>query len=98
LDQVIDGLTVERGDNFTFASGGINKLEAYKRLKIAEVWFWEDEVLEVHHLQGEGNQLYYEQVETSEAVPGIDLELLLRCINIVNHVDAVRTWQQAIHL
>jgi Uma2 family endonuclease len=81
-----------------FASGGINKLEAYKRLKIAEVWFWEDGVLEIYHLRGEGNQLHYEHVKTSEAVPGIDLELLLRCINIVNHVDAVRTWQQAIHL
>jgi Uma2 family endonuclease len=81
-----------------FASGGIDKLEAYKRLKIAEVWFWEDGVLEIYHLRGDGNQLHYEPVKTSEAVPGIDLELLLRCINIVNHVDAVRTWQQAIHL
>ena len=24
-----------------FSSGGIRKLEAYKRLKIAEVWCWE---------------------------------------------------------
>ncbi|WP_334741424.1 Uma2 family endonuclease [Nostoc sp.] len=31
-----------------FTSGGINKLEAYKRLLIPEVWFWEDGVLEVY--------------------------------------------------
>ena len=79
-----------------FTSGGLNKLEAYKRLKIAEVWFWEDGVLAVYHLRGEVDQLRYEPIATSEAVPGIDLELLLRCINMVNHVDAIRTFQQAI--
>lgn len=79
-----------------FTSGGLNKLEAYKRLKVSEVWFWEDGVLEVFHLRGEAEQSQYEQIKTSEAIPGIDLELLVRCINIVNHVDAVKTWQQAI--
>ncbi len=79
-----------------FSSGGINKLEAYKRLKIAEVWFWEDGVLEVHHLRGEGEAARYEKIAQSEAVPGIDLELLRRCITIVNHVEAIKTFQQGI--
>jgi Uma2 family endonuclease len=79
-----------------FSSGGINKLEAYKRLKISEVWFWEDGVLEVHHLRGEGDAARYEKVAQSEAVPGIDLELLQRCITIVNHVEAIKTFQKGI--
>ncbi|MBD2517654.1 Uma2 family endonuclease [Nostoc sp. FACHB-973] len=79
-----------------FTSGGINKLEAYKRLKIPEVWFWEDGVLEVYHLRSEGNALHYEKVSSSEEVKGIDLDLLLRCINMVNHVDAIKTFQQAL--
>lgn len=79
-----------------FSSGGIDKLEAYKRLKIPEVWFWEDGLLEVYHLRGEGNTLHYEKVSSSEEVKGIDLDLLLRCINMVNHVDAVKTFQQAL--
>ena len=79
-----------------FSSGGINQLEAYKRLKIKEVWFGEDGLLEVYHLRGEGNTLDYEQVSSSEEVKGIDLDLLLRCINMVNHVDAVKTFQQAL--
>lgn len=79
-----------------FSSGGINKLEAYKRLKIAEVWFWEDGVLEIYHLREEDNQWHYEKIANSEAVPGIDLELLLRCVNMVNHVEAIKTFQQAI--
>jgi Uma2 family endonuclease len=79
-----------------FTSGGINKLEVYKRLKIKEVWFWEDGVLEVYYLREEGNTLHYEKVSSSEEVKGIDLELLLRCINMVNHVDALKTFQQAL--
>ncbi|MEG4489106.1 Uma2 family endonuclease [Microcoleus sp. D2_18a_B4] len=79
-----------------FSSGGIDKLEAYKRLKIPEVWFWEDGLLEVYHLRGEGDALHYEKVSSSEEVKGIDLDLLLRCINMVNHVDAVKTFQQAL--
>ncbi|PSB52281.1 hypothetical protein C7B67_07580 [filamentous cyanobacterium Phorm 6] len=79
-----------------FSSGGIDKLEAYKRLKIPEVWFWEDGLLEVYHLRGEGNTLHYEKVSSSEEVKGIDLDLLLRCINMVNHVDAIKTFRQAL--
>ncbi len=78
-----------------FTSGGINKLEAYKRLRIAEIWFWEDGVLALYHLREEGERRY-EKITASEAVPGIDLDLLLRCINMANHVDALRTFQQAL--
>lgn len=79
-----------------FTSGGINKLEAYKRLKIPEVWFWEDGALEVYHLRPDGNTFNYEKISSSEEVKGIDLDLLLRCINMVNHVEAIKTFQQAL--
>lgn len=54
------------------------------------------EQLVVYHLRSEGNALNYEKVSYSEEVKGIDLDLLLRCINIVNHVDAIKTFQQAL--
>lgn len=79
-----------------FTSGGINNLEIYKRLKIKEVWFWEDGVLDLYHLRGEGKTLHYEQIKSSEEVKGIDLDLLLRCINMVNHVDAIKTFQKTL--
>lgn len=79
-----------------FSSGGIDKLEVYKRLKIPEVWFWEDGVSEVYHLRDKGNALYYEKISSSEEVTGIDLNLLLRCVSMVNHVDAIKTFQQAL--
>jgi Uma2 family endonuclease len=91
-DRVRPDLVIE----VVFTSGGIDKLETYKRLLIPEVWFWEDGVLEVYHLRKEGNTLHYDKVSNSEEVKGIDLDLLLRCINIVNHVDAIKTFQQAL--
>jgi hypothetical protein len=53
-------------------------------------------VLEIYHLRGEGNTLGYEKISSSEEIKGIDLDLLLRCINMVNHVDAIKTFQQAL--
>ena len=89
-DRRLPDLAIE----IVFSSGGINKLEAYKRLKIPELWFWEDGLLEVYHLRGEGNTLQYEKISNSEEVKGIDLDLLGCCINMVNHVDAIKTFQQ----
>lgn len=79
-----------------FTSGGINKLESYKRLKIPEVWFWEDGVLEIYHLRGDRNDLSYEKLSSSEEVKELDLDLLLQCINMSNHVEAIKAFQQAL--
>jgi Uma2 family endonuclease len=91
-DRRLPDLAIE----VVFSSGGINKLEVYKRLKIKEVWFWEDGVLEFYHLRGEGDSLDYEPIVNSEEVKGIDRDLLSRCINMTNHVDAIKTFQQAL--
>ena len=40
--------------------------------------------------------LHYEKIGESEEVPGINFELLLCCINLVNYVDAIKTFQQAL--
>ncbi len=77
-------------------SGGLNKLELYKRLKISEVWFWEDGVLDLYHLRQDGEMLSYEKIKQSEEVPGIDLELLKRCILMSSHVEALKVWQKTI--
>ena len=80
-----------------FTSGGINKLEAYRRLNISEVWFWEDGVLDIYHLRQAGNdQSSYEKIGQSEEVPGINLDLLLSCVNMLNHLDALKTFQKSL--
>ena len=73
-------------------SGGINKLEAYKRLQIPEVWFWENGALRMYSLGADG----YAEVDRSFVLPDLDIVLLARCINIENHLQAMREFKQTI--
>jgi Uma2 family endonuclease len=77
-------------------SGGIDKLKAYQKLQIPEVWFWEDGALSIHCLRVATEPPFYEKLTHSEALPNLDLELLKRCLLMVNHVEAVRAFQQGI--
>lgn len=80
-----------------FSSGGINKLEAYRRLNIPEVWFWEDGVLDIYHLRrAVSEESSYEKIIQSEEVLGINLDLLLSCVNMLNHVEALKTFQKSL--
>ena len=73
-------------------SGGIDKLEAYKRLQIPEVWFWENGRLRLYSLGADG----YAEVDQSFVLPDLDIILLARCINIENHLQAMREFREAI--
>lgn len=73
-------------------SGGINKLEAYKRLQIPEVWFWENGALRMYSLGADG----YAEVDRSFVLPELDIVLLARCINMENHLQAMREFKQTI--
>jgi Uma2 family endonuclease len=50
-------------------SGGLNKLEIYRRLHVREVWFWGADAITVYGLTPAGYQLQRE----SACLPGIDL-------------------------
>lgn len=73
-------------------SGGLNKLEAYKRLQIPEVWFWEKGQLSLHQLQTNS----YVEIKQSKVLPKLDIALLTRCINTANHAEAVREFRRGI--
>ena len=73
-------------------SGGINKLEAYKRLQIPEVWFWENGALRMYSLGADG----YAEVDRSFILPDLDIVLSVRCINIEDHLLAMREFKQTI--
>jgi len=72
----IEGLTLSIEVNFT--SGDINKLKRYKALGIDEVWFWEDGVLEIYHLQ----KNTYKKVNNSliPALSTLSCQFLSECI------------------
>ena len=68
----------------TMTSGSTNKLAKYLRLRIAEVWFWENNQLAVYGLREDN----YEQVSRSELLPELDLELLVRCVLMPSRIEA----------
>ena len=74
-----------------FTSGGIDKLQLYKRLGIPEVWFWEDGVLSIYYLREE-----YEQVDRSELLPELDIALLVRYVTYFDQYDAVTEFIKAL--
>jgi len=76
-------------------SGGIDKLEAYRRLHIPEVWFWQNGTLEIYHLRTE-TTAFYDRITNSEVLPDLDVALFSACVNMANHRDAVRTFQRGI--
>jgi Uma2 family endonuclease len=68
----------------TMTSGSTNKLAKYLRLRIAEVWFWENNRLAVYGLREDN----YEQISRSELLPELDLELLVRCVLMPSRIEA----------
>jgi Uma2 family endonuclease len=89
------GLNRERPDiviEVIVTSGGIDKLEAYKRLKIPEVWFWINNQLSFYRLENEG----YENVSQSQLLPNLDVALLMHCIQIESHAQALREFRSGI--
>ena len=68
-------------------SGGIRKLELYQRFAVPEVWFWQRGRLEIFALRADGGD--YEQIEgKSRLLPGLDIELLERCV-------VIKDWREA---
>jgi Uma2 family endonuclease len=77
-------------------SGGIDKLAAYQRLSIPEVWFWEDGVLAIYGLLEKGDVMGYERIPQSKVLAGLDVELLSQCILMTNHVEAIKVFRQSL--
>jgi Uma2 family endonuclease len=75
-----------------WTSGGLDKLEIYRRLEVPEVWVWRDGALTVHLLRGDA----YEAVEHSEQLPGIDLALLVSFLDRPTAMQAVRAYRDAL--
>ncbi|MBA3460079.1 MAG: Uma2 family endonuclease [Deltaproteobacteria bacterium] len=79
-----------------YTSGGINKLEIYRRLGVPEVWFWIDRKLQVYWLTAKGIELRDRSVQ----LPDLDLDKLTRAVHAVdeatNHTHAVRAYRQSL--
>lgn len=75
-----------------WTSGGLGKLEIYRRLGIREVWRWKDDHLEVHVLR-KGR---YELATRSRMLPRLPLALLTSFIGWPVNRQPVRAFRQAL--
>jgi Uma2 family endonuclease len=75
-----------------WTSGGLNKLEIYRKLGVREVWFWRRGRLTVHRLQGDA----YEEVSASIVLPGIDLAELASYLDRRIASQAIREYRAAL--
>jgi Uma2 family endonuclease len=72
-------------------TGGLHKLEVYRRLQVPEVWFWRRDGLELHALDSTGSA--YARVARSRLLPQLDVALLERCVRIASWREARRTFR-----
>jgi Uma2 family endonuclease len=75
-------------------SGGIDKLEVYKRLGVKEVWFFINNQFTVYHLHGEN----YELVAKSELLPDLDLTMLTQYVTSDYPLDAAIAFREKIKM
>jgi Uma2 family endonuclease len=87
-DKDIPDLAIE----VIYTSGGVNILEIYQRLGVGEVWFWQDNKLEIYCLQ---NGSYQQQLK-SNLLPDLDLTLLVRYITFSDPLEAIIEWRKQI--
>ena len=72
-----------------WTSGSIDKLAIYRRLRIPEVWFWQDGRLSVSVLDG----LAYRAAARSTFLPDLDLQLLCSFLDRPTQTEAVRDFR-----
>ncbi|MEH1923749.1 Uma2 family endonuclease [Nostoc sp.] len=80
-------------------SGSIDKLEIYRRLGVAEVWIWQFNRLRLYHLREETPSEFletygYEQITSSELLLELNIDLLEKCIQISDEIQAIDEFEQ----
>jgi Uma2 family endonuclease len=75
-----------------WTSGGLDKLEIYRRLEVPEVWVWRDGAITVYALRDGA----YQAAARSTQLPGIDLQLLTSFLDQPTAMQAVRAFRKAL--
>ena len=70
--------------------GTVNKIDLYRKLGVRELWIWKAGALEVHSLNGSN----YVRVERSVLLPDLDLDGLLRFVDVKPMTRAVREYRE----
>ena len=75
-----------------WTSGGLDKLEIYRKLGVREVWFWRRGQLTAHVLRGDA----FVASSESEVLPGIDLAELASFLDRPTASLAIREYRAAL--
>jgi Uma2 family endonuclease len=75
-----------------WTSGGIDKLEVYKRLGVGEIWYWRKGAIHVFVRDGDA----YQEIARSRLLPDLDLELLASFLDRPTLTQAVRGFRAAL--
>lgn len=73
-----------------WTSGGIDKLEVYRKLGVREVWFYERGSLRFFELRGDTGAETYSEIPHSGLLPDLPRDLLLACMREPNQTAALR--------
>lgn len=74
------------------SSGGLDKLEVYKRLGVREVWFFKKNKFEIYGLRNES----YEKIDRSEVLPNLDMNLLAQYAVAPNPLEAALEFREKV--
>ncbi|UBF30286.1 Uma2 family endonuclease (plasmid) [Kovacikia minuta CCNUW1] len=96
-DKAFPDLAIE----VVVTSGGINRLELYRRLGVREVWFWQNNQFSIYHLREDAPIQFaqtfgYEAINHSEVLPGLDMNLLAACVRNPNPLAAAKEFRQGV--
>jgi hypothetical protein len=75
-----------------WTSGGLDKLDVYRKLGVGEVWYWRRGRIVPFVLRGES----YEERASSEVLAGIDLPELARYLDRPKTSAAIRDYRDAL--
>jgi Uma2 family endonuclease len=87
-DPALPDLAIE----VVWTSGGVNKLDVYRKLGVREVWIYRRGAFAIHGLRADT----YERLVASEVLPGIDLELIAKYVGVQPMTRAVRELREAL--
>ncbi len=90
--EVADPKRPDLAIEVVWTSGGIDKLEVYRKLGVREIWFWKRGVITPYVLRGDT----HEEIPSSDALPGIDLALLATHLDRPTTSAAIRDYRDAL--
>jgi Uma2 family endonuclease len=90
--EVRDPVRPDLAIEVVWTSGGLDKLEVYRKLGVREVWYWRKGRIVVHALRGER----YEPIAASEVLAGIDHDELASFVDRPMTSQAIREYREAL--